>query len=35
MTIAFATIGIVFFIGIGYRFATRMTAKEPVVYRAK
>ncbi len=35
MTLIFTIIGIVSFIGIGYRFAARVLFKEPVADRVK
>ena len=35
MTLVFAAIGAVFFAAIGYRFVTRMTAREPMSSKAE
>lgn len=35
MTLVFTIIGVVSFVAIGYRFATKMLSKEPVADRAK
>jgi hypothetical protein len=35
MTLAFTAIGVVFFVAIGYRFATRVLSREPIADRIK
>jgi uncharacterized protein YneF (UPF0154 family) len=35
MTLLFTAVGIVFFIAIGYRFATKVISREPLTDRAK
>lgn len=35
MTLVFVGIGVISFVAIGFRFVSRMTSKEPAVYKVK